>query len=252
MTVCVDNAQNVSELSKAAVALGAVIYVLVEIEVGMQRCGVNTKEEVLALARQIDESEGLVFEGLQAYTGHLSHTPDRGEREKGTDEAEAKVLEIINYVKAGGLCVNEVSGAGTATYDIPGEQNIWTEIQAGSYVFMDTDYTRLNLGFGTALTVLTEVIHKRPGYAVTDAGLKVCCQENGPPDILGYPGVKVMKLSEEHGTLRDEGDELSYLQKIEYVPTHCCSTVNLSDYFYCVRGGKLEAVWHISGRGMSR
>jgi len=251
ITVCADNAQNVADLSLAAKAYGVKIFVLVELDVGMQRCGVNTKEEVLALARQIDASEGLVFEGIQAYTGQLSHNPDRMEREKGTSEAESKVVDAVNCLKSNGLAVNEVSGAGTATYDIPGGQNIWTEVQAGSYVFMDTDYDRLNLGFETALTVLATVIHKRPGAAVTDAGLKVCCQDSGPPCIKGFPAVKVAALSEEHGRLLDENDELEYRQKLEYVPSHCCTTVNLHDYYYCVRNGLLESVWRISGRGRS-
>ena len=149
--------------------------------------------------------------------------------------------------------MKEVSGGGTGTYHITGDGTIWTEIQAGSYVFMDSVYSRMGLPFGNSLSVLTTVIHKRPGVAVTDAGLKVCSAEHGPPAIKDYPGLAIAGgLSEEHGRILDEGDELQYLQKIEYIPSHCCTTVNLHDRLYCVRKGMLEAVWPITGRGRSR
>jgi len=95
------------------------------------------------------------------------------------------------------------------------------------------------------------VMHKSPGIAVTDAGLKVCCQEKGMPVLTDYPHISV-SLHEEHGWIEDEKDELSYLQKLEYVPSHCCTTVNLHDDFYCVRKGQLEVVWPVSARGASR
>ena len=252
ITVCVDNMQNISELSQAAEAHGSTVYVLVEVEVGMQRCGVDTKEEVLKLAREICTSRGLVFDGLQAYAGQLSHNPSRSERIKGISEAEAKVLEIKDFLEKNAIPVNEISGAGTGTFDILGSREIWTEIQAGSYVFMDTDYGRLDLEFENALTVLTTVIHKRPGFAITDAGLKVCCQEKGKPAVRDHPELSVLLLSEEHGKIKDERNELKFLQKLEYIPSHCCAAVNLHDHYYCVRNGLLETVWHISGRGKSR
>ncbi len=251
MTICVDDPRNVDDLSEAASAYGSTIYVLIEIDVGMGRCGVNTKEETLALAKRINESKGLVFEGFQAYAGNLQHNPSREVREKGVEAAIAKVGAIKEYVEANGLPVKEISGGGTGTYNITGDNTIWTEIQAGSYVFMDTDYEQVGLGFEQSLTVLTTVIHKRPGYAVTDAGQKVCCRTVGPPHIKGYPGL-FANLSEEHGTIKDEKDELSYRQIIEYIPSHCCTTVNLHDNYYCARNGLLESVWPVSARGRAR
>jgi len=251
ITVCADNADNVAELSKAAQVYGSTVYVLVELEVGMHRCGVDTKEEALSLARQIAGSKGLEFEGFQAYAGQLSHVADRDERIKGTAEAEATVLEMKAYLEANGIPVKEISGAGTGTYNLPDDNGTWTEIQAGSYVFMDTDYSRLGLGFGESLTLLTTVIHRRPGITITDAGSKVCCQEKGAPALKDYPGLTVF-LNEEHGKVADKNDELKYLQKLEYIPSHCCATANMHDYYYCVRKGLLEAVWPISGRGKSR
>ena len=252
ITVCVDNAENVDALSRAAAAYDATIYVLIELEVGMERCGVDTKEEALALAERIRGAKGLVFEGIQAYAGQLSHEVDHEVRVRGIECAEAKVLAVQTYLEANGLQVKEISGAGTGTYNISGTHAIWTEIQAGSYVFMDSDYDRLTLGFENSLSVLTTVIHKRPGFAITDAGLKVCCQEKGVPVIKAHPSLSVMYLSEEHGKISDESDELRYLQRLEYIPSHCCSTVNLHEHYYGVRNGLLEVVWPVSARGKSR
>ena len=249
--VCVDNAENVRALSEAAKAYGSTICVLVEVDVGMGRCGVDTKEEVLALAKQIDRAEGLVFEGIQSYAGQLSHRQSKPDREKGVAEAVAKISAIIDYLGQNGLSVNEVSGGSTGTHSITGDNTVWTEIQAGSYVFMDSDYEQLGLGFEQSMTILATVIHKRPGVAVTDEGQKVCCQTMGSPPIKGYPGLTA-RLSEEHGTIADAEDRLSYLQKLEYIPTHCCTTANLHDDYYCVRKGLLESVLPVSARGKAR
>jgi len=250
ISVCVDNTENIVDLSQAATAYGSTIYVLIELEVGMHRCGVATKEEALKLAKQICDSDGLVFEGFQAYTGQLCHNADQNARITGTTEAEAFVMDVKDHLERNGITVKEISGAGTGTYNIPGEHDLWTEIQAGSYVFMDTDYDRLDLGFKNSLSILTTVIHKRPGAAITDAGKKVCCQEEGSPVIKDYPGL-FAKLNEEHGNIADENDELKYLQKIEYIPSHCCTTINLHDNYYCIRSGLLEMVLPVSARGAS-
>jgi len=251
MTVCVDNSENITELSQAAEAYGSTIYIYIELEVGMNRCGVDTKEKALELAKQINNSKGLVFEGIQAYTGQLCHKVDESVRIDGTIEAEAFVLGVKNYLEENGIPVKEISGAGTGTYNITGNHDIWTEIQAGSYVFMDTEYGRLGLEFKNSLTILTTVINKRPGAAVTDAGKKVCCQGEGLPAIKGYPDLSA-KLNEEHGKIQDEKDALKYLQKLEYIPSHCCTTVNLHDNYYCTRKDLLEMIWPVSARGMSK
>jgi len=251
MTVCADDPRNVDDLSEAAAAFGSTIYVLIEIDVGMGRCGINTKEEALALAKRINDADGLVFEGFQAYAGNIQHDPSRDARVKGVDLAIAKVGAIKEYVEANGLTVKEISGGGTGSYNITGDNTIWTEIQAGSYVFMDNHYEKVGLVFEQSLTVLATVIHKRPGVAVADAGQKVCCLAAGKPTIKGYPGLSAA-LSEEHGTINDEKDQLSFRQLIEYIPSHCCTTVNLHDNYYCTRNGLLESVWPVSGRGHSR
>jgi len=259
ITVAVDNTENISALSEAAKKVGSTIFVLIEVDVGMKRCGVNKPEEVLCLAKKILSSDGLVFEGIQAYEGHLVYDLDYPPsitdniRHQGVQEMVRKVGKIKEYLEKNGIKVNEISGGGTGTYNITGDNTIWTEIQAGSYVFMDNVYSRVGLPFKNSLTILTTVIHKRPGMAITDAGLKVCTTEQGPPAIKDHPHLKIAgELSEEHGSILDTHDELKYLQRFEFIPSHCCTTVNLHDNYYCVRNGLLEAIWPITGRGRSQ
>jgi 3-hydroxy-D-aspartate aldolase len=250
ITVAVDDYDNISALSKAASEIGSTLHVLVEINVGMNRCGVNTADEVLTLAGRIVDSKGLVFEGFQAYEGHLQNLPNIEDRRRGIKEMNEKVGNIKNVLEKNGVSVKEISGAGTGTYSITADNTLWTEIQAGSYVFSDSMYNKISSEFQNSLTVLTMVIHKRPGYAVTDSGMKTCAVDHGMPDIKNFPNMKIYgNLAEEHGIIVDENDELEMMQKIEYIPGHCCTTVNLHDKYYCVRNGFLEAVWPIAGRG---
>jgi D-serine deaminase-like pyridoxal phosphate-dependent protein len=251
VSVAVDNEENIHRLSEAASMLGSTIYVLVEVDVGMKRCGVNSAEEVLRLVNLISGSKGLVFEGIQAYEGHLVHIPEYQKRLDGTKDVIEKITSVKKFLEKAGVRINEISGGGTGTYNMTGDNTIWTEIQAGSFVFMDTDYNSLSLPFKNALTVLAQVIHKRLGFAVTDAGLKVCSPDGGVSLVKGHPDSRLV-LNEEHGNITDERDELKYLQKIEYIPSHCCSTVNLHDQYYCVRNNMLEAIWPISARGKSK
>jgi D-serine deaminase-like pyridoxal phosphate-dependent protein len=251
VTVVVDNEENIYDLSEAASAFGSIIHVLVEVDVGMKRCGVNSAEEVLKLVKVISGSKGLVFEGIQAYEGQLVHIPEYQKRLDGMSEIIEKITNIKSDIEKEGFEIKEISGGGTGTYAITGNNTIWTEIQAGSYVFMDTDLNRLGLQFKNALTVLATIIHKSPGYVVTDAGLKVCSPDGGLSQVKDHPGAK-LTLNEEHGIINDEKDEFDYLQKIEYIPSHCCSTVNLHDEYYCVRNNYLESVWPISARGKSK
>lgn len=250
ITVLADNADNIEALSEAASMIGSTVYVLVEVDVGMKRCGVNSPEEVLELAKKVISSKGLVFEGIQAYEGHLGHLADFEARRQGVQAMVEKVSKVKRLLEENGIAVNQISGGGTGTYDITGNNTIWTEIQSGSYLFMDLEYNKLGLKFENALTVLTTVIHKRPGVAITDAGNKVCSIDGGMPVVKGYPSLKVV-TNEEHGIIMDEKDEIRYLQKLEYIPGHCCTTVNLHDCYHCVRNGLLEAIWPILGRGKS-
>ena len=148
-----------------------------------------------------------------------------------------------------------VSGGGTGTYDITGSFPGITEVQAGSYAMMDIRYDKLDLGFEKAVTILASVQSRAlPGWAIIDAGVKVMSTDFGLPEPIGLPGVKLAFLSEEHGSLKveDIGMDLTIGDKIEFFPSHVCTTVNLHDRLYALRGDVVEVVWPISGRGCSQ
>ena len=251
ITLLVDNAENIRDISNVAKTCGVEFHCLIELDVGMGRCGVRTPDELLDLALLINETDGVIFDGIQAYEGHLSHKPEESERRAGVAAMIEKITDAVDLLKINSIDVKEVSGGGTGTFYITGAEAIWTEIQAGSYLFMDLKYRLPGLAFRQALTVLATVIHKRDGFAVTDAGNKTCGIDMGQPELKGYPEIAV-RLNEEHGKLSDIDNQLHAGQKVEYIPGHCCSTVNLNDEYYCVRDGYLEAIWPVSGRGKSR
>jgi D-serine deaminase-like pyridoxal phosphate-dependent protein len=251
ISVCADDPRNVDALSAAASRVGATLRVLVEVDVGMRRCGVADAEEALALVQRIGRLPGLQFGGIQAYEGHVVQRPDIGERRAAVSAMVEKVAGIKSLLESKGFPVEDISGGGTGTYDLTGNDTIWTEIQAGSYVFMDSSYGALGLPFRQSLTVLATVIHKRPGHAVTDAGMKACASDHGTPVLFGKPHL-VVRTNEEHGIVEDAADELAYGEKVRYIPGHCCTTVNLYDRYHCVRSGALEVIWPIAGRGKSQ
>jgi len=255
--VCVDNPRNVEELSEAAEAVGAPLRVLVDVDVGMHRCGVQPGEPALALAQEVEGAKALKFAGLMGYEGHAVEIPSFQERRKTAEKSMKLLIETKELVEDAGLEVSIVSAGGTGTYEITGTYPGVTEVQAGSYIVMDTLYKSIEgmEAFEIAISVLTTVISRsQPNIAIIDAGLKVITREFGMPLVKGLEGAKVLHLSEEHGKLELEGEARSLRvgDKIEFLPSHCCTTINLHDYFYGVRDGRLEAVWEIAGRGKSR
>jgi len=254
LTVAVDDPRNVAELSAAAQAMGATVGVLVEVNVGMNRCGVEPGEPALQLSRQVLESKGLRYRGLMGYEGHVVAMPDRQQREAACLKAMKLLLDTRAFVEAAGIPVEVVSGGGTGTYDITGRLPGVTEIQAGSYVTMDSAYGRLNLGFEQALTILVTVI-SRPSRdrAILDAGMKAMAVDHGTILPKGLPGATVApRLSEEHARLDLVDVDLRPGDKIELIPGHGCTTINLHDQFYGIREGRVETVWQIAGRGRFR
>lgn len=255
LMVAVDDPANVADLSAAASAAGVQLRVLVEVNLGMNRCGVEPGEPALALARKVAEAKGLRFMGLQGYEGHLVFTPDPAERREKTLAAMKTLVETRRLIEDAGLEVKIVSGGGTGTYDVTGSFPGIDEVQAGSYVFMDTKYRSVGLDFELALTVLTTVISRpTPHIAITDAGMKVVTSEFGMPEVRGIEGATLTKLSEEHGKIEfaSPNTDLKVGDKIELFVSHGCTTINLHDRYYGVRDGRLEAVWSIAGRGKSR
>jgi D-serine deaminase-like pyridoxal phosphate-dependent protein len=253
-SVAVDDPDNVAALSRAAKERGVTIGVLVEVDVGMSRCGVNGPEAALRLVRQVLDRPGLEFRGLMGYEGHAMGIKDAVEREEACRKAMQQVTEAAAYVGSHGIPVNEVSGGGTMTYDIAGRFPGMTEIQAGSYALMDTNFRNMGSPFRCAMTLLAMVMSTpREGVVIADAGMKSLSTDFGLPEVKDRPGIQLRKLSEEHARLElAQGVKLRPGDKLELLPSHGCTTVNLHDVAYAVRGGRVEDIWPITGRGKSQ
>jgi 3-hydroxy-D-aspartate aldolase len=256
--VAVDDAGNVDAVGRAACEAGVTLDVLVEIDVGLNRCGVEPGPAAVALARQVADTGHLRFAGLQAYQGRAQQLRPFEERRAAAAAASVKVRVTLDLLAQEGLAAGTVTGGGTGTYRFDAAGGAYTEIQPGSYVFMDADYGR-NLDevgqpvgtFAQSLFVLTTVMsHPTAARAVVDAGVKAHSVDAGMPLVDGVPGARFTRASDEHGIIELDGPgTLEVGQKIRLVPGHCDPTVNLHDWFVCVRGERVEALWPISARG---
>lgn len=251
--VAVDDAGNVAQLSGSCVEKGVEIRVLVEVDIGMKRCGVAPGAPAVALSEKVAQAPGLAFKGLMGYEGHLVLVGDEVRRTQQVRSALEPLQRTVDQLEAAGLAPEIVSGGGTGTFDITGAGPPMTEIQAGSYVFMDSTYCNVRSEFEGALSVLSSVVSRpTPERVVVDAGMKAMTTEFGWPKPLHCPELSVTYLSEEHGVLsvEDQG-EASWNpgDRILFQPSHCCTTVNLHDELHVVADGKLMAVWPITARG---
>lgn len=256
---CVDDLANIADLSAAAVKHGTQIECLVEIDCGAGRCGVQSTEDVVAIATAIDAAEGLKFAGLQAYQGAMQHLDDYEERKAKIDVAVAMVADAVAALKSVGLECDIVGGGGTGSYYFEGESGVYNELQCGSYAFMDADYGRILDRDGkridqgewqNALFLLTSVMsHAKADKAICDAGLKAQSVDSGLPVIFGRTDVEYIKCSDEHGVIADPDGVLKVGDKLKLVPGHCDPTCNVHDWYVGVRNGKVEALWPITARG---
>ena len=254
--VAVDDAVNVDQLSAAAEVKGVTLRVLIEVSTGMGRCGTVPGEPTLTLAQHILKSKGLKFEGLMGYEGHTVAKPDLIERRIETGKAVDLLIDTKHYLEENGIAVKIMSGGGTGTHAITGAYPEMTEIQAGSYVFMDSMYHNVEgVGdrFPCSLTLLTTVVSRPEATRIiVDSGMKMLTKEFGIPQPLAE-GLEMRGLSEEHGTMDAEPSvDLKPGDKLEILPSHCCTTVNLHDCYYGVRNGIVESVWEIAARGKSQ
>ncbi len=255
--VCVDDAGNVRDLDAAAQRAGAKLDVYVELEVGMGRCGVAPGEPALALACAVAACASLRFGGLQAYHGRAQHVRSTAERRALIGKAAAAVRATRELLGKNGIACPIVTGAGSGTFMFEVESGAWDEIQPGSYAFMDADYAKNEWAaplprFEHALFVLTTVMSRaKPERAIVDAGLKASSVDSGMPGVWRRPELTYALASDEHGFIDIvPGAAAPALgEKLLLVPGHCDPTINLYDWYVCVRGGVVEALWPITARG---
>ena len=262
-TQAVDTAANARDLSAAAEAAGVVADIVIDIDPGGHRTGITAGAPALELAQLVDTLPGLRLRGLLCYDGgaqHVTGFADRRRRALGSLEA---ATETAVQMTRAGLDTGIFSGGGTGTYNIDHETSGLTDVQVGSYVFMDAQYLAIGgaenpevyTDFETALTVLTTVLNAQyEGRATTDAGAKANTINRPGPIIAGETGMTYTAGSDEFGTIRYEADASRVYavgDKLELIVSHCDPVVNLYDQLYGVRGETVEVVWPIAGRGKS-
>ncbi|MBI3695170.1 MAG: DSD1 family PLP-dependent enzyme [Acidobacteria bacterium] len=259
----VDHEENARELSEAALAEKTRLDVALDLYVG-NRTGITPGQPAVELAQKIARMPGLTFQGLQAYAGHASHTVTFAKRREVSQEAMGKAVETRCLLEKAGFEVHLLSGGSTGTYNIDTEIDGITELQPGSFIFMDVDYARIGsqdgsekyTDFASALTVLTTVVSRpEPRKAIVDAGLKAFSTDKPwAPEAKNVTGLKYFFAGDEHGRIdfSEAERELKVGDRLEFVIPHCDPSVNLYDRLYAVRGDKVEAVWTIAARGRSQ
>jgi D-serine deaminase-like pyridoxal phosphate-dependent protein len=261
VAVC-DNAQTADKLSRAATESGKKLKIFVDIDPGMSRTGIKPDDGAIALVEQVAKSDGLIFAGLQCYAGNVQHLESPNERRDKSLSVMKEFAGLRDRLKAKGLVAQTLTGGGTGTFDIDTDAQTLTELQVGSYVFMDRQYNDVwekpgdRVPFETALFVQTTVISaNRDGLATTDAGFKSFATDAATPIIAsGAPkGANYFFFGDEQGGVLYDSSQtkLKPGDVLTCVVPHCDPTVNLYDRYHVVRGDVLEAIWPIEARGKS-
>lgn len=262
MSVIADNLSAVLPLAEVARSAGHVLDIVVEVDVGQGRCGVPPGSSATAIVQEISRHPFLRFAGLQGYQGRLQGLVSYEERRRGVKEALEKLQCSADDVRRAGFDIGVLTGGGSGTAAIDLEMGVLTELQPGSYVFMDASYTQIEWDraggpppFRSALTVLTAVT-SRPSEdrAVVDAGWKSVSCDSGPPRIKDHPDLVYEFAGDEHGIIRDRRARplnLKLGETLELIPSHCDTTVNLHDEYVVVSDGRVEDVWDVAARGLS-
>jgi D-serine deaminase-like pyridoxal phosphate-dependent protein len=259
LMVAADNPLNVDTLAKAAAQAGKPMAIIVEFDVGQNRTGTVSEDDAVALAQRIKASPHLRYSGVQAYYGHLQHIPARADRKAACEAQMARVRALLGRLRTADLAPSVVTGGGTGTFDIDPAGGVYTEIQPGSYPFMDREYLEIDLAakpspFGPSLFVQASVVSaNREGFAVVNAGYKSFATEGGMPVVVSprLTDPKYHLMGDEHGGIRYDpaGGTLKVGDLVEFLTPHCDPTINLYDRYHCVRGDTLVEIWPVDARG---
>ncbi|HEU0043507.1 DSD1 family PLP-dependent enzyme [Sphingomonas sp.] len=249
--------------ARALAAEGATLGAVIDIDPGIRRTGVASPEAAVALAAAIAEAPELRYQGVQFYCGAQQHIESFAERRAAIEERTAYLRTVIAALTEAGFAPTIVTGSGTGTHRIDLELGIFTELQAGSYVFMDRQYLDCDLAgdaiapFETSLAVDTRVVSANHAALVTlDAGFKSLSTDGGKPSVLrGAPAEATFAfMGDEHGALVAPGigETLRPGDAVSLVVPHCDPTVNLYDFYHLVRADTLVDIWPVSARGRAR
>ena len=259
LAVVADHPQHIALLAEAAGQAGVTMSVLVDVDVGDQRTGAATLEDATDLAQRIAQAPNLRFAGLQGYAGYIQHIAEFKKRTITAMKVARRLGELRTRLETLGLAPSVVTGAGTGSHAIDGMGGVFTELQVGSYVFMDADYAKVELDDGAsgpfepALFVQTMVVSaNQQGFVTTDAGTKAFALNGPPPEILRGPasGCRYEFQGDEHGRIIfTHGPRLALGDRLECLVPHCDPTVCLYDRIVAVRGDEIVDIWPIDARG---
>jgi D-serine deaminase-like pyridoxal phosphate-dependent protein len=254
LTVAIDDARNAEQLSHAAVEAGAELELLIELDVGMGRCGVRSQAQVLQLAERIAELPGLKLRGLQAYEGHCMLEPDPDQRMIDARTANQQAIDAFDLLAERGHPVEVISAGGTGTYYITGANPRIHEVQAGSYTLMDAMHGALVPGgFEVAMTVASTVISRQGNTVVLDCGRKTVGIDFVTPPLVSHPDGRVRYFAEEHCIVDFPGLRTLDLGDVaEVMGGYGPTTVNLHDVFHVVEDGVVTDIWPVTPRGPGR
>jgi D-serine deaminase-like pyridoxal phosphate-dependent protein len=238
--VCIDDFNNAQELSMEAKRKGGELDVLVEVDVGINRCGILPGERTLEFVKRICRLEGLSFQGIMGYEGGLFNM-DEKEKTAICKKRNTLLVSTKELLEKSGFDVPVVSAGGSNTYKISGLCPGITDIQPGSYVTMDDWNTKHGIDFEQAITVLSTVVSRpEKGRAIIDAGLKAISTDHGLPRIISHKGLQIEALNEEHGklTIANASIDIDIGDTIEIVPSHGCTTAPLYDRYIAMKDGQ--------------
>lgn len=258
----VDHPQNVKALGEAARAFGKPLHVLIDIDPGLHRTGVASPEAAVHLFREISSHRALVYSGVQFYCGREQHIEQYAERRAVIQQKTGYLRTVIDALQQAGATPPIITGGGTGTHRIDAELGTFTELQVGSYIFMDSQYAACEITAGHeppfefALMVDVRVISANsPGMRTVDAGYKALATDGGIPRVLAGmpPETEYLFMGDEHGALISSAGPLPGIgDRIILTASHCDPTVNLYDSCHVVRGDTLIAIWPVDARGRSR
>ncbi len=260
LMVVVDHPDNVRALA-AAFSADRPLGVMIDIDPGIHRTGVGSLDAALTLASDIAAHSSLSFKGLQYYCGIHQHIAAYADRRTAIEERTAYLSSIVTALETAGTPAAIVSGGGTGTHRIDGDLGVFTELQVGSYVFMDRQYAECDLGgdggqlYETALVVDARVVSANmPGMVTIDAGYKAFATDGGSPVVVaGAPeGAAYRFMGDEHGAIFPAGEGRRLADVVSLQVPHCDPTVNLYDAYHVVRGNTLIDIWPVTARGRSR
>lgn len=257
----VDNPDNVQTLGDAARASGKSLRVLIDVDPGIHRTGVDSPEAAVQLLHEIGSQQVLMYSGVQFYCGREQHIEAYSERRAAIQQKTEYLRTVLKALEQTGGSPSIITGGGTGTHRIDTELGTLTELQVGSYIFMDSQYAACDITDGKephyefALMVDTRVISANSaGMRTIDAGCKALATDGGIPRVLSGapPETEYVFMGDEHGALLSSGGLLGIGERVVLTASHCDPTVNLYDFYHVVRGDTLVGLWKVDARGRSR